>query len=424
MSNLSTKERIFQDYFPKVFKSTENEGKTWASAPSERWGTGSQSTDSEGHFRDRKTGNWSGGGPFQTATERWDFPSIVHDYRFPEAPRLRTVVSLGTPILGTLPSGDNYTSKRAGKLKATRSLSSLDPYGATAIAQCAPTIPTAEAASAIGELVKDGLPSIPGIRSWKDRIFGLKQLGDEYLNSEFGWKPLVSDVKSHSEAIRKSRDIVHQYRRDSGRNVRRGFGFPTEKSESSTTISKARPTCVPGGGDALPSYMVEPLANYATLVQSRTVETNRWFEGAFTYHVPTARDFAGGLEQNADLADRLFGIQPTPETLWELTPWSWGIDWFTNAGDVIRNFTQLTNQGLVMRYGFVMEETSIHISNRLVPTNGHIGVKGITSVPDSSYSLVIKSRRAANPFGFGISWEGLSPTQLAITAALGITRVL
>jgi hypothetical protein len=40
------------------------------------------------------------------------------------------------------------------------------------------------------------------------------------------------------------------------------------------------------------------------------------------------------------------------------------------------------------------------------------------------YESVEKSRSPANPFGFGIGWEDLSPTQLAITAAIGITRLL
>jgi ABC-type polysaccharide/polyol phosphate export permease len=35
-----------------------------------------------------------------------------------------------------------------------------------------------------------------------------------------------------------------------------------------------------------------------------------------------------------------------------------------------------------------------------------------------------KQRYRANPFGFGITWDGLSPLQLAIAAALGITRKL
>jgi len=36
----------------------------------------------------------------------------------------------------------------------------------------------------------------------------------------------------------------------------------------------------------------------------------------------------------------------------------------------------------------------------------------------------VKKRIKANPFGFGISWDGLSTTQQAIAAALGITRAV
>jgi len=33
-----------------------------------------------------------------------------------------------------------------------------------------------------------------------------------------------------------------------------------------------------------------------------------------------------------------------------------------------------------------------------------------------------KKRRGANPFGFGLTWSGLTATQQAIAAALGLTR--
>jgi len=41
-----------------------------------------------------------------------------------------------------------------------------------------------------------------------------------------------------------------------------------------------------------------------------------------------------------------------------------------------------------------------------------------------SISLITetKQRVRANPFGFGITWEGLSPFQLSIAAALGISK--
>lgn len=419
MSSLSNKSRSFWAYYPSVFKSTENGGKTWSIAKPEKTRTGSQSTDSEGHPRNPKTGNREGGGPFQTATERWEFPTITHDWRAPDAPQFRTVAALGTPITNTLLPADR--PKSAEELKKTKSLSSLDPYGATAIAQVAPTNPNSNAAITIGELVKDGIPKLPGIHTWKERLHNLRQIGDEYLNIEFGWKPLLSDIKSHASSVRDSGLILKQYQKDSGANVRREFEFPTEVNESSRVVGSARPSCVPGGGDALPGYYT--IGSLGKLVQSKRISTRRWFSGCFTYHTPSADDFAGGLMRNADAADKVFGIQPTPEVLWELTPWSWGIDWFSNAGDVIHNFTQLSSQGLVMRYGYVMEESITEITNTIEPVNGSIGITGLSRVPDSRYICVVKSRQAANPFGFGIGWEDLSPTQIAITAALGITRL-
>jgi hypothetical protein len=73
-----------------------------------------------------------------------------------------------------------------------------------------------------------------------------------------------------------------------------------------------------------------------------------------------------------------------------------------------------------MQYGYIMEETSI-VDTYSMPATGLLGVTG--TVPPVTYEYVVKRRREANPFGFGIGWEGLSPTQLAITAALGITRL-
>jgi hypothetical protein len=73
-----------------------------------------------------------------------------------------------------------------------------------------------------------------------------------------------------------------------------------------------------------------------------------------------------------------------------------------------------------MRYGFIMEETSIVDTYTMSGT----GIRGVTgTVPPAQVTYTVKRRREANPFGFGLSWDGLSPTQLAITAALGITHL-
>jgi hypothetical protein len=127
------------------------------------------------------------------------------------------------------------------------------------------------------------------------------------------------------------------------------------------------------------------------------------------------------MKSAADRANYLLGTTLTPDVLWELTPWSWAVDWFSNAGEVVNNFTNMSVNGLVMRYGYMMEEktsTKTYILDRCA-LNGLSN----SAPPPSSVTMTSKVRAPANPFGFGLSWEGLSPQQLLITAALGITHL-
>jgi hypothetical protein len=118
-------------------------------------------------------------------------------------------------------------------------------------------------------------------------------------------------------------------------------------------------------------------------------------------------------------ADRLFGLNLTPDLVWNLTPWSWAIDWFTNFGDVVSNVSDMVTDGLVMRYGYIMEHT---VAKNTYTLEGFSPLRGSLPVPPMSFVTETKVRRAANPFGFGFTWDGLSPRQLAIAAALGLSK--
>jgi hypothetical protein len=146
----------------------------------------------------------------------------------------------------------------------------------------------------------------------------------------------------------------------------------------------------------------------------------RWFSGSFTYYLPSEYDSRSKIGKIALLADRL-GLKPTPDTVWELSPWSWAIDWFSNTGDVISNVSDFANQGLVMHYGYIMEH-SIRSRTYFQERSGYKINR--SPVPAGPLTLVTetKVRRQANPFGFGVSWEGLSTFQASILAALGISR--
>ncbi len=378
---------------------------------------------SSGNPINRKTGKYEGGGAFH-CVHSGVFVKPLNAFKIN---RVKSGIDrfYTGPVWGSFEPSALIGPKYSGSNK-DQDVSILDPYGTTAIAQCAPTNPTANLATTLAETMREGIPSLPGIQSWRKRAERAKAAGSEYLNYQFGWAPLVSEVHTVVGAARNHRDIVQNYRHNEGRNVHRRFDFPSVIENSVEEVSSA--------------YALNGLnvgTGYITGVPSsplRTVsvnkETKRWFEGCFTYGGPGGTDYASKSLGFGSDADAVFGVALSPDILWELTPWSWAVDWFTNAGDMIHNVTSFALAGLVMRYGYMMEETietySTNYSDcfyRVKPTPSSYGSRNFGDC-SIGYKTIRKTRAPANPFGFGVGWEGLSPTQLAITAAIGITRLL
>lgn len=389
---------------------------------------GKQITVSESHVRDRN-GSYREGGPFYTSRieEIVSRPYVKDIYH-------QTVSKVFSgPISGGLPTQEEmsklgYSNPKLDKF-GDKNESSMVKDGTVAIALTSPTNPASDLGTTLAESMREGIPSIPGIQSWKARTKILKGLGSEYLNYQFGWAPLVDEVSAVRDAARHHRDLLSQYHRGEGSDTHRRFDFPSQSSTSSLP--------------EVSEWSKWPLLPFAwspgngTRQVRRISRTKRWFEGVFTYALPSSTDsWRRALGFGSD-ADQLFGIALNPEILWELTPWSWAVDWFSNTGFVIQNVTSFGLAGLVMRYGYMMEESIDEVvAEGRLPTFDHVyknpenpegiiikrgGSKGSYRV---GYKTTTKRRIPASPFGFGIGWEGLSPTQLAITAALGITRLL
>jgi len=273
--------------------------------------------------------------------------------------------------------------------------------GSTAIARVAPTNPATDTAAAIGELLRDGLPSLPGKEG---------NIGSEYLNLQFAWSPTINDGRSFIKAIRHQGDIQDQISRDSGRLVRRRYEFPQEQSVSTSTQT-----------GVYPGYWDGPTADVVstgTRVTTTTTTKKTWFSGAFTYHIP--KSAWGRTVYNLD---RKYGLLPGLDTGWELTPYSWLVDWFSNAGNVIHNLNAFSEDGLVMAYGYVMQETikKIDCSWTGNLSDNFASTKHKYTLHDSIIYRT-RARVQATPYGFGLTWDGFNPFQLSILAALGISR--
>jgi len=291
--------------------------------------------------------------------------------------------------------------------------SELNVIGATAVARCKPTNSIANVTVFLGELLHEGLPRVQASRDWLRATTAARAAGDDYLNAAFGWKPIQNDIQNIVQAIGATDSALAQFQRDSGRLVRRRYQFPTETSSSDTTLTFDS-GYVPGFG---------PVSDFLETsgTRIRTVETERrkWFSGAFTYYMPDdlkGSSFITKLRAEAELS---FGLALTPENVWNLAPWSWAVDWFSNTGDVLSNISDANRYGLIMPYGYVMEHS---INKHTYSLKGSKFWNSQRGVPSITLVTEVKKRRQANPFGFGVQWSGLDSFQLSILAALGLSR--
>jgi len=311
---------------------------------------------------------------------------------------------------------------------AGRSDAVLEALGTKAIAIVKPTNSIADLATALIELYREGLPKMVGSTLWKEktkearnaalRQKGHKKASQEFLNLEFAWKPIVGEIKDVYKAVKTADAVYKQYERDAGRVVRRKFEFPSDTSSSSSVLIASHVPHLPVNSSILSTSgsNTEAQLRRGRLIQTDTYERRTWFSGAFTYHLP--RDWY--KKGSSSKMDKLFGTNLTPEVVWNVTPWSWLADWFANTGDVISNLTDMATDGLVLRYGYIMEH------ERHVRTYSYEGPTNLNNreVRPQSINLVVETKRrlAATPYGFGITWEGFSARQAAILAALGISR--
>lgn len=298
----------------------------------------------------------------------------------------------------------------------------LNALGTKAIALTIPTNPLSGFATFMGEL-RQGLPQLVGLPTLRSRTLNAKNAGSEYLNVEFGWKPLVNDLKKFNWVGKNAFALTKQYEANSGKRLKRRVDFPLEESVSVTTRSGAGSYAFPG----MPTNLASAFYG-GTVVRYNTVTTvtRRWFVGCYTYYLPPYKPGGNNFARNEQISNYLFGTRITPDVLWNLTPWSWAADWIGNIGDIATNVSAFAADGLVMPYGYIMEEKSVTSNFTLRQTfqnNGNLR-KFFKAEEDFSqtFTTISKCRRVATPYGFGLSLGSFSNRQWSILTALGLSR--
>lgn len=146
-----------------------------------------------------------------------------------------------------------------------------------------------------------------------------KQLsGDGHLAYHFGIKPMVSDILALLNLQKSIADRIRRHRRK----------FTTKRGRGK--LSKPYYLISSGAGDSTQNV---GYSYFVTVLQSTKIVLN---EGWYTARLEPQVALPELLEQQADFAYQtgLAGSQGFT-TLYNLVPWSWLIDYFSNLGDAI-----------------------------------------------------------------------------------------
>jgi hypothetical protein len=367
--------------------------------------------------RDAKRGQYDSGHPFSTereylATNMDKFVCIGQKGGYYEG------AALPYPA-----SGNPSWSKWIDDNPAYNS-SELNSMGAKAIANSLPTNSVAGLSQFLGEL-KEGLPSLILSDLKKAKLSNAqKGLGGEYLNYQFGIVPLINDIKAFAEVAVHSQKYIDWFSDHSDKPVRGQFGFKTVRNfdQRSVNTSGFSSTLDPRAGIWSEDYFPDSTWNNG-VTQFLDYSTSRsvWFRGSYQYHLSDATDLRSKAKRYEQLASKLLGSRFTIETLWELTPWSWLIDWKTDIGDVLHNYSAFENDNLVLRYGYLMSKTRWDLN--ISYDKGLYSVKGKPPVYPTLHRWKIRKERVrSTPYGFGLDPGGFSDKQWAILGALGLTK--
>lgn len=322
----------------------------------------------------------------------------------------RSEVDVGTVYRGASNGTIGFTGRilsayeRLGYIAA----SSVDAYGPAAYRMMKPTKPSFSGLNALYEL-KD----VPGMLRQRFHDQGLKGIGDYHLGIQFGWIPLLRDVINLVNTQRTAQTRLNQLIRDNGRPVRRRVTLAETTSNPVNTSGMAPGNCSPG----FPSqyYSKNGLWTRTEYTQDRV-----WASSRFRYWLP------GGpkdIKWRRRMLARIYGLNPSPSVIYNMIPWSWLLDWFTTAGDVIENLDAGVADRLAYDYFYVMRESKI-----VVQRTNESWFYRLKDVPCSfnttSYSESSRKQRLrGDPFGWNTDPNNLTGMQLSILGALGLSRL-
>lgn len=243
-----------------------------------------------------------------------------------------------------------------------------------------------------------------------------KKLSNQFLNQQFGWVPFINDLRKFNRVFQNAAAIKSRLTFENNRWIHRRATLLDDYQE--TQLAGDFGMRVEPAGD-LVNILLNGSPHWRVIERKRSLITT---SGVFKYYRPefdaTLPDY-GSAWNTVQRQLTMYGARITPSNIYKAVPWTWLIDWFTDFGSVIDRAQDWALDSIVCKYLFLMRH-----EHREVVLQQHMPFKtgGPRTFEFSRLTDVKIRRESDSPYGFGLSWSGLSPRQLAILGALGISR--
>lgn len=268
-----------------------------------------------------------------------------------------------------------------------------------------------------------------------------KRAADSFLNQQFGWVPFLSDLRKLNDVFQNSRRYIDQISDQNGKWVKR----------HATLVGEYHPGSSVGAGRLGQSEQVQSDGSYFTpettetrinsgvgqildpIIDASYFSTNPTWEviervetlvtsvGSFQFYRPEFDKTLAEFNSAWNTVMRhmtIHGVRVSPSNIYKAIPWTWAIDWISDVGAHVAYLDDILVDSVAARYFFVMQHKTITRSV-IVTLPFWSGVVAL------QFDRVIETKQreqGSSPYDFSLSWDSLTPRQLAIAAALGITR--
>lgn len=240
-----------------------------------------------------------------------------------------------------------------------------------------------------------------------------KNAGSEYLNSVFGWQPLVKDIQNAIKVLSTVDGLIY------GTAYRRHRIIPWESKleKSYLTAYSSRYTPVGFG----PVWGTD-LSQHSYLTTTATYDIR-----LSTRLVPFARPGLGANKYVDQAEEKLLQLGLWyPALGWDLLPFSWLVDWATSLGSSLTNAYKYGSKPGQVNIDYAWATSCLTVNS--VGGFHSQGWKRLGTYTDiytsgaATSTSVSKTRFPATPFGFGLDLSALNASQVSILVALGLAR--